>query len=87
MKTDMAITSWGVVWKSKNKLDGESRHLMYDGGNGVPAMFATRKRAQVWITTHYGYIRTRPDLKNEPHGWRLPKPTRVVITVLPKEAK
>lgn len=26
------------------------------------------------------FIKTRPDLRKEPHGWRLPKAVRVKVT-------
>ena len=66
------------MWKICNKLDGISEHLMRDE-NCVPALFKARHLAKAWIEKRYGYIRNRRDLRQEPHGWRLPKPVRVTI--------
>jgi hypothetical protein len=70
---------WGAEWHSKNSLDGESRHVMYE--RGMPVVFGTREEARHWIREKFGYIRHREDLRKEPHGWRLPKPVRIEITV------
>ena len=59
-------------------MDGETRHIIHRGL--LPAIFKTRKQTVDFIEKEYGYIRTRPDLKSEPHGWRIPKPARVTIT-------
>ncbi len=65
---------WGIQWREENRLDGKTEHLMWD--NGVtPMLFKTRREARNWASTHYGYIKRRPDLRAEPHGW---KPARVV---------
>ena len=32
------------------------------------------------IEENYGYIKTRPNLRQYPYGWRLPKPIKVTIT-------
>ena len=69
---------WGLLWRSKNKLNGITEHLIYR--NCVPLIFRTRKQAREWADTHYGYIRNRPDLRREPHGWRLPKPVKIEIS-------
>ena len=70
-------TRWAVLWRSKNMLDGLTEHLMFHGCS--PVMFFTRRAARAWIAQEYGYIRTRPDLRREPHGWRMPQPIRVHI--------
>lgn len=67
------MNGWGVQWHSKNRLDGDRRYLLWS------PIFHTRRKAQEWIDTHYGYIRERPDLRREPHGWRMPKAVRVKI--------
>lgn len=67
---------WAALWRSKNKLDGEDRHLLYF--DGVVALFSTRRQAKAFIDREYGFTR-RPDLRREPHGWRIPQPIRVRI--------
>jgi hypothetical protein len=71
-------SAWAGMWYSKNKLDGVTRHLLYH--NGVIALFSTRTKAREFIERRYGYIRTRDDLKAEPHGWHVPTAVRVSIT-------
>jgi hypothetical protein len=75
----MRILAWGVLWRSKNRLDGVQRHLMYDYIGCNLLVFRTRRRARMWIEEHHGYIRTRPDLRAEPHGWMMPIPVRVTV--------
>ena len=70
---------WGVEWHSKSEVDGERRFIMWAFGH--PLAFFTRKAAKDWIDENYGYIKKRPDLKGEPHGWRLPQPIRIRISV------
>ena len=69
------ISKWGLEWFSKNRLDGPTRHLIFK--NYMPKIFQTRKEAREFATQEYGYIKTRKDLRSEPHGWRLPKPVRI----------
>jgi hypothetical protein len=71
-------SAWAAIWHSKNKLDGETHHIIHH--NLLPAMFKTRKQTLAFIEKEYGYIRHRRDLQTEPHGWRMPKPMRVTIT-------
>lgn len=49
--------------------------------NGMPLLFHTRREARQYRDKHYGYIRHRKDLRQEPHGWRLPVPVRVHVTL------
>lgn len=77
-------TYWGVLWLSTNLLDGNNEHLIFDRlhenrGPG-PSLFKTRSEARKFRDKHFGYIRTRPDLKAEPHGWKLPRVVRVKAT-------
>lgn len=65
---------WGIQWRSENELDGKVEHLMWDYGT-TPLLFKTRREARAYCKETYGYIRHRPDLRAEPHGW---KPARVV---------
>lgn len=46
-----------------------------------PLLFHTRELARAWINEHYGYIRTRPDLRSAPHFWRMPSAVRVLVTI------
>ena len=73
------VTRWGAMWRSCNRLNGESRHIMFR--DQQPAMFRTRKEAREWIDAEYGYIGERKDLQSEPHGWRKPIPVRLEIGV------
>jgi len=75
-----AIVRWGALWNQKNKLDGVTKHLIFR--NCLPVLFVTRREAREWIDKEYGDIRTRRDLREEPHGWRMPKPVRVKIARL-----
>lgn len=73
----MGVTIWGLLWRSKNRLSGVSEHLLYE--NCLPLLFATKKEARAYAERNYGYIKTRPDLRQEPHGWRMPEPVRVAV--------
>lgn len=68
---------WAVKWRSKNHLDGTTVHFM---GRHVD-VFSSREAARIYIQDKYGYIKTRPDLQQEPHGWKMPIPTKVKITM------
>ena len=76
-----AVVRWGALWRDNNRLDGKREHLCFE--NCLPVLFTTRREAREWIISRYGYIRTRMDLRAEPHGWRLPVPVRVRIEVAP----
>lgn len=71
--------AWAALWRSKNKLDGTTTYIIYS--RLLPALFISKKQAQRFIESEYGYIRNRPDLKKEPHGWRMPKAVRVTIKI------
>lgn len=68
---------WGAFWQSRNAQEGHIKHPLYR--DGVPALFRTRREAREWIESRYGYIRNRPDLRAEPHGWRMPIPVKAGI--------
>ena len=74
--------TWGLEWYSRNALDGETRHLLWDGPT-KPLLYSTRDEARADALKRYGYIKTRPDLRREPYGWRLPRPVRVDLVKLP----
>ena len=71
--------TWGVQWRSANRLDGVTERLVYRGR--VPALFSTRREAREWTNEIYGYIRSRQDLRSEPHGWRVPKAVKIDVVV------
>ncbi len=79
------LRAWGVQWYSRNRVDGESRHLQWqpvpDGCPGDFILFRTRAQCRAYIDQHYGYIRERPDLLREPHGWRVPRAVRVKVVL------
>jgi hypothetical protein len=68
---------WGALWHSRNTLGGDFEHLLFE--NCSPVLFRTRREARKWIDDKYGYIRNRPDLKAEPHGWKIPTAVRVTV--------
>lgn len=72
------MSAWGLQWYSRNRLDGESRYLLWDGPT-IPLLYRTRREARLDALRRYGYIKTRVDLRTEPHGWRLPRPIRVTL--------
>ena len=74
-----SVLRWGVEWHSINLLDGETRELMWDDTRLL--LFLTRREAREWSKQHYGYIKHRPDLRREPHGWRLPRAVRVEVSI------
>ncbi len=69
---------WGLEWRSNNKLDAYYNHLIYE--DCLPVIFKTRRQAREYRNKQYGYIRHRKDLRQEPHGWRLPVPIKVLVT-------
>lgn len=52
---------------------------MFLWDRGYPLLFTTRSEARRYICERYGYIKTRPDLQAEPHGWKMPVPVRVAV--------
>ena len=70
----------GVEWHSVNRLDGDTRYLMWDFP-GRPLFFQTRREARIYIRDHYADIRERAYLRAEPHGWKMPQPVRVEVKV------
>lgn len=68
---------WSVLWRSENQLDGNVERLC--GRDGALPLFRTRDECRKFIRAEYGFIRNRPDLRREPHGWKMPIPVRVEI--------
>jgi hypothetical protein len=76
------VDLWALKWRSECRLDGRTEHLMLFGHYGQqhwPAVFMTRSAARAFREEKYGYIRRRPDLRREPHGWKLPSIVKVKI--------
>jgi len=48
--------------------------------NGVyPLLYRTRAECRTAIEIMFGYFRERPDLRAEPHGWKMPRPVKVKV--------
>lgn len=71
------LRRWGILWRSRNLLDGDREFLMGEGKG--PVLFETRQEARSYCEQVYGYIRGRADLRTEPHGWRMPQVVRVTV--------
>ena len=71
------LIMWAAKWISVNPVDGRRQHLLHE--NLLPCLFKTRAAARAYIQKKYGYVATRPDLRAEPHGWRMPQAVRVEI--------
>jgi len=72
------VNLWVGQWYSHNRLDGVTKHILYD--NCLPVLFRTRRECREYIKEKYGYIKDRKDLREEPHGWRLPRAIKVVVS-------
>lgn len=73
------VTHWAIQWRENNQLDGKVRYFLWDKGR--PLLFATRKAAREYIREKWGYIKTRPDLRGEPFGWRMPVAVKVKVVL------
>ena len=87
---------WAIEWRSDSALDGKRRCILGIGHFGAPLtplpdcygayhtmVFRSRAKAREFIRRRYGYIAERPDLRREPHGWKMPRPVRVRVDVIP----
>lgn len=72
------MRAWAVEWHSVNRLDGDMRYLYWPEGPQHWQLFPTRRECRAYIEKHCGYYR-RPDLRAEPHGWRMPRAIRVTV--------
>ncbi len=66
---------WAPQWRSRNR----AGHFVWEFEQ--PMLFRTRAECRAWIDEHYGYIRTRADLRAEPHGWRMPRAVKVRVVL------
>ena len=80
------VKAWAVKWRSKNQRDGENAHLLREPV-GFVKQFRTRSAARTWMLENHVYIKIRPDLQAEPHGWRLPEVVRIEIRELRRKRK
>jgi hypothetical protein len=70
---------WGALWRSNSKLDGYCSHLLNE--DCLPVLFRTRRAARDYIEKKYGYIKTRDDLRAQPHGWKMPIAVQVRVSI------
>lgn len=87
----MNTVGWAIQHRSRNQLDGYRE--WYEGAASVkkPAaiagyltkVFRTRREASEYIQQQYTYIRTRKDLRSEPHGWLMPRVVKVTVKIEP----
>lgn len=75
------MSDWALLWYSRNKLDGVQKHILRDR-HCRPVIFKKRWEARDYANREYGYIKTRKDLREEPHGWRMPIPVKIKIEVI-----
>ena len=76
---------WGIEFRADNWLDGKTSHLMVNWNSPYdeirrPRLFNTRQLAREWNRRENGYIKLRPDLQCEPHGWKMPRVVKVEVT-------
>ena len=76
---------WTILWRENNRLDGRREFFMWDPGTAGPYLFRTRREAREEIKKRWGYIARRPDLRKEPHGWKMPVPMKVTVHLYPQE--
>lgn len=82
------LTYWAAVSYEHNTLDGDRvrprlfwwRSPKVEHGK-VLMMFETRRACRAWIKEEFSYIGKRPDLRKEPHCWRVPKTVKVTVAV------
>ena len=73
---------WAILHHTTNQLDGDRQWL-----EGIPdrttctRLFHSRSAARRYVADYYSCIANRPDLRAEPHGWRMPKVVPVVVEV------
>ncbi len=85
--------AWAIKMRSENRTDGKREFLMGLGyvGRSAPnvgpmsgykiAVFATREAARKYINSRFSHYK-RPDLKKEPHGWKMPIPVKVKVNII-----
>ncbi len=82
MKTSRVRTAWAILWRSDNRLDCVTQHLVGDPDHVTRTkLFETREAARAEVKQRYGSIPSRDDLRAEPHGWKMPRVVPVVVSV------
>jgi len=81
IKDEESYKKWAIQWISNSRLDGTTRYFMGEPTRGMTMLFRTRKQARTYRDKHWGYIRYRTDLQDEPHGWKLPRVVRVNVHI------
>jgi hypothetical protein len=76
---------WGIVESSDNWLDGLHSWLYpaWQGGLNMvplPRLYKTRREAREFCTREKNKLKGRPDLTNEPHGWKMPRVAKIRVT-------
>ena len=73
---------WAILERRINVLDGDRQwlHGIPDGTTGTQ-LFRTRADARAYVKAVSRGLAKRPDLRAEPHGWRMPRAVRVVVEV------
>lgn len=85
--------TWAIKRTSETLLDGKCEGLLgrfygpdapkvpdHVAGHTI-MVFRTREAARAHIRKHYSYITKRPDLRREPHCWRVPRAVKVRVEV------
>lgn len=74
---------WGLYsWCPKQALarnkPGATHHFEYlIWENCKPLVFQTRQEAREYANKRYGDSKTRKDLREFPHFWRVPRPVKI----------
>lgn len=79
MKFKDNFVRWALIAGYKNKLDGTINCFICEYCQ--PKLFSTRKDAREYANRKYGFIKTRKDLREEPHGWRFSRVVKVRIEI------
>ena len=72
------LRAWAVEGHIRNRSDGDRRDLVWNRTDRF-RVFETRRECRAYIEGDWGFLRTRPDLRAEPHGWRIPRAVRVTV--------
>lgn len=70
---------WAIKWREENRLDGKRENFITETTGVGYLLFRTREEARNTIKERWGYIAKRKDLRQEPHGWKMPLAVRVEV--------
>jgi uncharacterized C2H2 Zn-finger protein len=79
--SEYQASAWAIAHETNNMLDGKRKYLEGTRGSAGILLFKTREEARVHVDKRHGYLRDRPDLRGEPHGWRKPKVVKVSVLI------